>query len=340
MCEIHLQIIHFMNILAIDVGFGSTKITYIDPAQRMVNRSYITGLAKKVDSGIFEDESAIELEGVKYLCFDRALLVPGNQQVQVVDFDSLTLATPIFIKKIEKELNMKFDRIVAGLSIAMIDRQADYHKRIYTSLGLEPDHVKVLQQGVGGWYTYSQYGLDPYNPISQEVKMQNYLLIDIGHNTMDVISVLGGKLSEDTVAGITGAGTTWIAEKLMQVILRDYKVDITQANARELVQSRKWNYRGVTIDLNPVINQIGIEYSTYIVNTLESKFANAMQNRQGLLFIGGSSLILNQFINDIPEVHALFDQHFGKYFINIPKSPEFYNAVGYFLLGNKIYQYA
>lgn len=327
-----------MNILAIDVGFGSTKITYLDPANRMVNRSYITGLAKKVDSGIFKDENSVELEGVTYLCFDRALLVPGNQQIQVTDFDSLKLATPIFIKKIEAELNQKFDAIIAGLSIAMVDHTDEYHQRIYEALELEPDKVKVLQQGVGGWYTYKMYGLDPYNPISQDVKMQNYLLIDIGHNTMDVISVLGGNLSEDTVAGITGAGTTWIAQKLMQYILKNYKVDITQANARELVQKRQWNYRGVTVDLIPVINQIGFEYATYIVNTLESKFSDAMMNRQGLLFIGGSSLILSQFINDIPEVKALFKSHFGDYFINIPKTPEYYNSVGYYLLGTKIFK--
>jgi len=323
-----------MNILAIDVGFGSTKVTYLDPANRLINRSYITGLAKKVDSGIFKDENSVELDGVTYLCFDRALVVPGNQQIQITDFDSLCLATPIFIRKIEADLNMKFDAVVAGLSIAMVDQTDAYHQRIVTALGLPEDRVKVLQQGVGGWYTYKMYGLDPYNPISQDVKMQNYLLIDIGHNTMDVISVLGGNLSEDTVAGITGAGTTWIAQKLMQYILKNYKVDITQANARELVQKRLWNYRGVTVDLNPVINQIGIEYATYIVNTLESKFSDSMMNRQGLLFIGGSSLILNQFINEIPEVKQLFHNHFGDYFINIPNVTEYYNSIGYHLLGS------
>jgi hypothetical protein len=327
-----------MNILAIDVGFGSTKVTYLDPANRLINRSYITGLAKKVDSGIFKDENSVELDGVTYLCFDRALLVPGNQQIQITDFDSLCLATPIFIRKIEADLNMKFDAVVAGLSIAMVDQTDAYHQRIVTALGLPEDRVKVLQQGVGGWYTYKMYGLDPYNPISQDVKMQNYLLIDIGHNTMDVISVLGGNLSEDTVAGITGAGTTWIAQKLMQYILKNYKVDITQANARELVQKRLWNYRGVTVDLNPVINQIGIEYATYSVNTLESKFSDSMMNRQGLLFIGGSSLILNQFINEIPEVKQLFHNHFGDYFINIPNVPEYYNSIGYHLLGSKIFK--
>jgi hypothetical protein len=327
-----------MNILAIDVGFGSTKVTYLDPANRLINRSYITGLAKKVDSGIFKDEDSVELEGVTYLCFDRALLVPGNQQIQITDFDSLCLATPIFIRKIEDDLNMKFDAVVAGLSIAMVDQTEAYHKRIVSALGLPEDRVKVLQQGVGGWYTYKMYGLDPYKSISQDVKMQNYLLIDIGHNTMDVISVLGGNLSEDTVAGITGAGTTWIAQKLMQYILKNYKIDITQANARELVQKRLWNYRGVTIDLNPIINQIGVEYATYIVNTLESKFSDSMMNRQGLLFIGGSSLILNQFINDIPEVKQLFHNHFGDYFINIPNVPEYYNSIGYHLIGSKIFR--
>lgn len=327
-----------MNILAIDVGFGSTKVTYLDPANRLINRSYITGLAKKVDSGIFKDENSVELEGVTYLCFDRALLVPGNQQIQITDFDSLCQATPIFIRKIENDLNMKFDAVVAGLSIAMVDQTDAYHQRIVSALGLPEDRVKVLQQGVGGWYTYKMYGLDPYNPISQDVKMQNYLLIDIGHNTMDVISVLGGNLSEDTVAGITGAGTTWIAQKLMQYLLKNYKVDITQANARELVQKRLWNYRGITVDLNPVINQIGIEYATYIVNTLESKFSDSMMNRQGLLFIGGSSLILNQFINEIPEVKQLFHNHFGDYFINIPNVPEYYNSIGYHLLGSKIFK--
>lgn len=327
-----------MNILSIDVGFGSTKITYLDPANRLINKSFITGLAKKVDSGIFTDENSVELDGVKYLCFDRALLVPGNQQIQVTDFESLCLATPIFIKKIEMELGIKFDHIIAGLSIAMVDQTDQYHQRIYSSLGLPPENVKVLQQGVGGWYTYKCYGLDPYKQISQDVKMENYLLVDIGHNTMDVISVLGGKLSEDTVAGITGAGTTWIAQKLMQWFLKEYKVDITQANARELVQKRQWPYRGVTIDLNPIINQIGVEYATYIVNTLESKFSDSMMNRQGLLLIGGSALILNQFIEDIPEVKQLFHAHFGEYFINIPNVPEYYNSIGYYLLGTRLFK--
>lgn len=327
-----------MNILSIDVGFGSTKITYINEAGVLINKKYITALAKKVNSGIFTDDDSIELDGTSYLCFDRAVNVPGNQQIQIGDYESLCLATPIFIKKIEKDLNMKFDAIVAGLSIAMVDKIEEYHARIYNSLGLRPDRVRVLQQGVGGWYCYSKYGLDPYQSIQTDVKMQNYLLIDIGHNTMDVISVLNGKLSEDTVDGITGAGTTWIAGQLIKYIYKEYKVDITPTNAREMVEKKSWSYRGVNMDLTPIINQIGVDYANFIVNTLETKFANSMMNRQGLLFIGGSSLVLKQFIDEIPEVAQLFEQRYGKYFINIPKSPEFYNSVGYYLIGSKTFK--
>lgn len=327
-----------MKILSIDVGFGSTKITYVNEAGVLINKKYITALAKKVNSGIFVDDDSVELEGVTYLCFDRALGVPGNQQIQIGDYESLCLATPIFIKKISKDLGIEFDAIVAGLSIAMVDKLTEYHHRIYSTLGLAPERVKVLQQGVGGWYCYQQYGLDPYKAIESDVKMQNYLLIDIGHNTMDVISVLGGKLSEDTVDGITGAGTTWIAGALIKYIYKEYKVDITPTNAREMVEKRSWSYRGVNMDLTPILNQIGKEYAEFIVNTLETKFAGSMMNRQGLLFIGGSSLVLKQFIDTIPEVAQMFDQRYGKYFINIPKSPEFYNSVGYYLIGSKTFK--
>lgn len=326
------------GILSVDVGFGSTKVTYIDKANRLTNKKFITALAKKVNSGIFMDDDSVEMDGVSYLCFDRALKVPSNQQIQVMDFESLCLATPIFIKKIQKELGLEFDHIVAGLSIAMVDKLPQYHQRIYTALGLDPNNVKVLQQGVGGWFAYSQYGLDPYQSTDKDPKMLNYLLIDIGHNTMDVISVIDGKLSEDTVDGITGAGTMWMAGQLSKYLLKEYKVDVTPANARELLESKTWSYRGFNVDLTPVLNQIGTDYAEFIINTLESKFANSMANRQGLLFIGGSSLLLSDLINNIPAVAKMFKDRYGEFFINIPKMPEYYNSAGYYLIGARTFK--
>lgn len=325
-----------MNLLSIDVGFGSTKISYVDQSGTLKSKKYITALAKKQNSGIFMDEDSVELNGTTYLCFDRALSVPGSQQIQVVDFDSLNLATPIFIKKIEKDLNQKFDAVVAGLSIAMIDKLSIYKDSIVANTGLDPNRVIVLQQGVGGWATYQTYGLDPYAVSNPDAPMRNYLLIDIGHNTMDVLSVIDGKLSEDTVDGITGAGTTWISSKLIQYLLKTYKLDVTPANAREMIDRGSFKYRGATVDLSSVLYDIHYEYCEFIVNTLESKFSQSMMNRDGLLFIGGTSYVIQNAINADPRVAKLFDDKYGKYFINIPKQAEFYNSSGYYVLASRL----
>lgn len=326
-----------MNLLSIDVGFGSTKISYIDASGSLKLKKYITALARKQNSGIFNDDDSVEVNGVTYLCFNRALNIPGQQQIQVTDFESLNLATPIFIKKIEKDLNIKFDAIVAGLSIAMTDQQGIYHDSIASNLGLAPERVIVLQQGVGGWAAYQNYGLDPYSTVQNDTLMQNYLLIDIGHNTIDVLSVLDGKLSEDTVDGITGAGTTWIAAKLIQYILKEYKLDITPVNAREMIDKHSFKFRGTTVDLTSVLAEISYEYCQFIINTLESKFSQSMANRDGLLFIGGTSYVIQERMNADPRVAEMFKARYGSYFINIPKQAEFYNSSGYYILAKRLF---
>lgn len=326
-----------MNLLAIDVGFGSTKISYVEPSGTLKMKKYITALAKKQNSGIFTDDDSVELNGVSYLCFNRALNIPGQQQIQVTDFESLNLATPIFIKKIEKDLGIQFDAVVAGLSIAMTDQQKTYHDSIATNLGLPSEKVMVLQQGVGGWAAYQNYGLDPYSTVQNDTLMQNYLLIDIGHNTMDVLSILDGKLSEDTVDGITGAGTTWIASKLIQHIMKEYKLDITPVNAREMIDKRSFKFRGTTVDLTGILNEIAYEYCSFIINTIESKFAQSMMNRDGLLFIGGTSYVIQERMTYDPRVAEMFKARYGSYFINIPKQAEFYNSSGYYILAKRIF---
>lgn len=325
-----------MNLLSIDVGFGSTKVSYVDSSSTLQHRKYVTALAKKVNSGIYTDEDSVELNGASYLCFDRALHVPAAQQIQVVDYDSLELATPIFIKYLIQSLGIQFDSIVVGLSIAMLDKSKRYHQHISTALGIDPARVVVLQQGVGGWACYQAYGLDPEAFSQSTILMKNYLLVDIGHNTMDVLSVLGGKLSEDTIDGITGAGTTWMANALIKYLMAEYKIDVTPVNAREYLERKSFKDRGMTIDLTPVLARIGYEYVQFIINTLESKFAGSMQNRDGLLFIGGTCHVIGDIISKNPEAARLFSDKYGNHFINIPKMPEYYNVAGYYLLGTKI----
>lgn len=325
-----------MKILSVDIGFGSTKVTYLNPANTLQNNKFITALAKKNESGVFMDEDCVEVGGINYLCFDRATKVPADQQIQIRDFDSLKLATPIFIKKISKDLNLQFDYVVAGLSIAMYDKWQEYQKHICTTLNLPEDRVIVLQQGVGGWATYSTYGLDPSDTVSGGLRLNDYLLIDIGHNTLDVLSVIGGKLSEDTVGGMSGAGTTWIADRLANWIYKEHKITVTPSNARELVEKQRWTNRGKTVDLVPILSKIKNEYCKFIVNTLESAYANSMQNRQGLLFIGGTSIVIKETMERDPEIRELFKSMYGEYFINIPRDPEFYNSAGYYLIADRL----
>jgi plasmid segregation protein ParM len=295
-------------ILATDIGYGDTKYGYELEGNFKVDK-FPTAIAR-VDAGnaLGEEEESIEYQGKNYILGKRAIgyyerLIPTRTPDFNIQF------SPLILYEIFRKENIKPQVISISLSIAEFKKKKEKIAKVCSKFFVNNEYFEqeaiVLPQGVGIW--------------KKAGAPENALIIDIGHNTVDVLTIKEGRPDGKMSFGIDNAGTSMIVTEIRNYILREYQENITEQEAKEILKTGKFKLFRKEIPLNVLIEDLKKSYSEKVLNmVLEYTGIKEFFKRADKVIIAGGGAYF--FSPDVRE----------KYGIDIPKRPEFANVEGFF----------
>lgn len=317
-----------MRKIAIDLGFGSIKVCYENSAGVRRYEKYISAVGKVGSSGIIQDTNAFVFNNQTYYLFDTALKLPNDQLMDLQSYNDLKEASPIIISYLLKKYKVDYDKIILGLSVAMIEQSGDYLNYLVTNLSMPEDRFLLIPQGVGSKIAYDKFNIDLDDPTQYtNTKAKNFLGVDIGFNTIDVYQCVGGVCSGQTIRGFKGEGVCKVAFNLIDTIRSERGINITIQHAKEILETGVLVHRGQNFDYKDKIDQFIRQYLVEVIELLENNFKLVIDNMDNLLFVGGGAALLSKYRSSINEV---IQKYYKGDFIIIPKNPEYYNVVGYY----------
>lgn len=323
-----------MKRIAIDLGYGHVKVCYENSEGVRRYEKFISSVGKVGTSSIIKDSNAFEFNGQTYYLFDASLKLPNDQLLDLTTYEGLREASPIIIAFLIKKYGVNYDRIILGLSVAMIEMSADYLNYLASQLSKPVESFILIPQGVGSKLAYDSFNRNPEDPTQyNDTRVRNFLGIDIGFNTIDVYQCIGGVTSGQTIKGFKGEGVCKVAMALMDSIRNDTGIQITLQHAKEILETGRLVHRGASYDYRSKIDEFIKLYLENVINLIETNFSKVIDNMDNLLFVGGGAALLKKYYD---SVHEVADKYYKGDFIIIPNVPEYYNVIGYWVYGEKL----
>ena len=311
-------------ILAIDSGFGIDKFSYF----KKDSLEYGKNLPVYAEANL-EAEDMPLFEGKRYYIGEEALMEDSEKIINVIDYKTHEKFAPLSIWAILKKIKVNpedIDFIYIGLSLAQKEYAQHFIKRLskFKVSGKTYDFtnkIKLVPQGVG-----SKYAIDHF--YYNENHKETYGIIDIGQLTVDVATVISGKIRPENAEGTSNEGVIKIIQQIQEYIARNFKEIISIKEAQEVLMSGKYNLFGIH-DLSKEIKSFKIDYSKYLVSTLSQRHRNIFKKYPKIYFVGGGSYYIDKNI-------LINESGISKENIIFPENSEFYNSYGgLFLSRNK-----
>lgn len=315
-----------MKILSIDSGFGDTKIcngTSTNGILNLFKFNSVVGSVKK--NQLVNDSRIFDYKEATYYVGEMALSLESSKIIDMDYYANLEIFTPLFIKYALYKLdNLKPDILICGLSISYVSNSGHFKEIIKTYLK-ELDincHVEILPQGIGGKLTIDKYGMNFPELNRQFSEGANYLGVDIGFNTIDIFQVINGKTSSNLIRGIERHGIIKIVIKLLTYIKNTYNISFSLKEGKDIIDNKHFKIRGRTYNLSSIISEYKSEYLKSLEDLIENEFGQILDKVDFMYLFGGGAYLFTEKESD---------------FLKIPvKKPEYYNAIGNFIYGQKL----
>jgi hypothetical protein len=330
-----------LRLLAIDVGYSSVKVARHDSAGIIQFDKFINAVAKIDNPLEIDDDIMFNLLDKTYVLGPAALKVSKEFLLDMKTYEDLKTVTPVWISYLlRKYSDVKYDKVVIGLSLAFSDMSDDLLKYIQDTLLIEDDdYFMLLPQGVACKESYANWGLDlseMETSKSSTTKLRNYLIVDGGFETLDFACVVQGKASTGAAIGIKDSGIIRISHAICDYVFKSYGFQISLKEAQTVVDTGHLIKRGRDFDLTAVVDDYSKKYIGYVLNLLEEKYGSYLDQSNGVLVLGGLGYLFEKFKDD-PYVIGEIEKHMDRNFIHwTPVYSEFYNAVAYLKLGEKL----
>lgn len=330
-----------LRLLAIDVGYSSVKVARHDGAGIIQFDKFINAVAKIENPLEIDNDIMFNLLEKTYVLGPAALKVSKEFLLEMKDYEDLREVTPVWISYLlRKYSDVKYDKVIIGLSLAFSDKSDDLLGYIKDTLLIEDDsYFMLLPQGVACKEAYQQYALDlgdMETTKSSTTQLRNYLIVDGGFETLDFACVVQGKASTGAALGIKDSGVIQISHAICDYVFKNYGFQISLKEAQTVVDTGHLIKRGRDIDLTEVVDDLSKKYIAYVLNLLEEKYGSYLDQSNGVLVLGGLGYLFEKFKDDA-YVIAEIEKHMDRNFIHwTPVYSEFYNAVAYLKLGEKL----
>jgi len=315
-----------MTILGIDIGFGFCKVIVgneFGEVSQKFKFPTMVGITKKLDN--VENDNIKGFDENFYMVGENAKHLPSNNLIQINDYKNLEYFGPLLLQhsldiaKIENP-----DLIVVGLSIAHIQNSGYFEERLSNFIIDNKEYnykIIVLPQGAGAKLAVDKYGSNFPNEQKEFLGSTNYILCDIGFNTIDTLMVNNGKTDPNLFNALENSGVMLIAQKIAKLIYEKHSRQITLQEAKDILDSGKYKLRGITHSYETEIKEIKDDFLKNLLKVVDSTYPEFIDKCDFIFLCGGGSTLFKS-TND------------G--FIKTPFSAwEFYNAIGFYLFGLK-----
>ncbi len=304
-----------MNVLAVDTGYSFIKYAYTDENDKVSSSKFITAVAP-VDSNNLDvgSKSSVRFNGKDYLVGQKALYAGGVLPTRADDF--LTTYTPLFLHKIIAEHNLSPYLVSLSLSISEFKEKNKQLQKVCEQFVVNDTlysfKVAVFPQGFGIWKYVDN--------------IQNAVILDIGFNTIDILSVIDGKPSAEFSTGYKNMGVCEIASSISEYIsssiTKDYVPEITAI--RILVAGGKFNLDRKEYNISNFIESKKAAYTKKIFDTItqSSTLKRILNEIDTFIVAGGGAYFIDDELKE-------------KYGFVIPDKLEFANVLGFIKLANE-----
>ncbi|MEM2056724.1 MAG: ParM/StbA family protein [Thermoproteota archaeon] len=310
-----------VSILSVDIGYGWTKACWLDEGKIKCLR-FPSSFARINDSLLLSPIKGQVYKGAKYIVGEEAVVSAWG--VSVRDIDSLIEYSPIFVSeaitRIVREGAFDIESTDLIIAVGLPPRDVRGKGRFLTEALKElvtpsgviiPFKVEVFPQAVSPFAEISIYPGAPkitQNSIS--------LLIDIGHNTLDVIPFSGSKPIAGEVMSLTKGGFCRILDSLRDILRQEYGVTVhTLHEVFTIFKNRSCMVRGIRQDLSYVVDSVVNGYVEWLIITLRERWEERLAVAEALILIGASA---NMIKKHLPEGF--------REIAFVPPDPEFANA--------------
>lgn len=308
--------------IGIDTGFGHTKYALYSN-----EKSYKLGKFPSVvaiNDGDKEDKNSNVhiFDNKLYYVGDTALKQDPNNIKEIVTYDTLEQYAPILIAEIARmeKLNLKdIESIGLGLSPSHKDNITRFKKRTQkfeiNHQNYEFKNVSIIPQGFGAVCAMKEFWKN-----RKMHEPNDYITIDIGFNTMDIILVYDKEIQKDRINkdnSFENKGVIRIAKIIQKHIKKEFKKEITLKESLAIFLLKQYKLRGETYPLDELIVQVQLDYTKEIMEFLEQKYSNEFDKLDSVCFIGGGGYFI--------------DKKYAKH-IQTFENSEYYNAIGNLLI--------
>jgi hypothetical protein len=315
--------------IGFDFGFSDTKIAIISDdgqPQWFKETNAITRLGDdKVEKVLDEGDSKniVVYNGSRYLVGKSALQYPDASVMNIMDYESIKSISPILAKKyLTVELIQEYDKIAFTLSSAFMKYSKDYKEFMAEELGIDINRIRLVPQGAGCKIAIDKIGLDPNNA-SLKNSYKDYIILDIGFNTIDVCCVIDGRLMPEDIKGHEHEGIVKVAEKVVAAFKEKYDLDISVPRARQIIYEKFYKKRHETFDATEIVEKAILEYLDELKFFIEKFYGQRLDYISNVILLGGGAEVIRGH-------KAKWESLFGKGdFVVLPASEaEYYNAIG------------
>lgn len=317
-------------ILGVDIGYGDVKVV-IGAANQITHQfKFSSAIAIAQRTNAIRDVRIIQLTDQNGELHDvyagsDAINLPSNTIVDITDYQALETFAPVFIYQALKTAGVNAEDVkvlVSGLSVTQLDQSGYFKERIkdFTINGqnFKFENVFLLPQGAGSKMAFDKYGAN-YPNIRTESTQHTFVGCDIGFNTLDLYYVTDGKTSPNLFEGIAGEGVMKIAQIVKEIVKERYNRDITLREAKQVLDTKVYKLRGQTYQMQTEVEDAIKKYTEGVMVAIEERYGPIIDKCDFICLQGGGA--------------ALFGEGNDSFFKVVRNSPDFYNAIGFYLYG-------
>ena len=290
-------------LLATDVGYGHTKYE--------VNGKYgkfPSVIAPIFTNGTYGTNTGIEYNDIKYIVGKEARF--SSNVISAMSKDFLIKYAPVLIHHIfQREKVGQVDLLCLSLSIAEYHKKKPILKKTCREFIINnkkyAQDIEVYPQGVGIWADMG--------------KPDNALIIDIGYNTIDILTFFDGQVNINFSRGVKEKGVMNMINDIIMYVSDKYNHEIKPHEANQvLMGDGKINLFRKEYNLNDFIEMRKKFYSNKIVEeTINNKAIKDISARVDKLIIAGGG------------AYFIDKETVSEYGIEIPENPEYSNVRGF-----------
>lgn len=313
-------------IFGLDSGYGMDKYAY-RKNNELVFGKIISAIA---DAPIDADDMPL-FEGRRYYVGKIALMEDSSNIKNILDYKDHETFAPLSIWHAMDENKIKAEditKLAVGLSLAQKDYAKQFVNRI-TKFTVNDekfdfkDKVILIPQGIG-----AKYAIDYFYMKDEEEP--TYAIIDIGQLTVDVVTVISGKVRRENAMGSAHDGVIKIIQNLQEHMASPevFNDVLSIKETQEILKNKFYTVYGEKHDLGEIIEKMKKEYTKFLMITLQQKYKNIFKKYPKIFFVGGGAYYIDKEVvssmANIPVKSIL-----------IPENPEYLNAIGNLLAAEK-----